>query len=190
MPPLVQLARPLKLRSLTHLLRIGGVDVFVHWSVLVIAALMIAGGTRKPLLAITVLACWMGVLLLHECGHMIMARRKRCRVLSIRLYPVFGLCEFETPWSRVDRALIAWGGVLAQAVIGIPLVVWILIIGYTPFEPLNAVLALFGFFSLAEAALNLIPKAPLDGAIAWDLIPALISRNREQRNKRPPVWRR
>jgi Zn-dependent protease len=190
MPALIEMPRPVKLERLTRILRVRGVDVYVHWSVLAIAAVMIVGGIRKPLLAVTVLISWIGVLLLHECGHMIMAHRKRCEVLNIQLYPIFGLCEFETPWSRIDRAKIAWGGVVAQAVVGIPLVTWILVFGYTPFEPLNAALALFGFFSLVEATFNLIPKPPLDGAVAWDLIPALINRARDRRNKRPPAWRR
>jgi hypothetical protein len=97
-------------------------------------------------------------------------------VFSIELYPIYGITRFETPWSRFDHCVIAWGGVLAQAIVALPLVAWVAVFGYTRFEPANVVLALLGFFSLGVAAFNLLFFAPLDGIPAWGLIPALIER--------------
>jgi Zn-dependent protease len=179
----IKLAKPLRLRRLTELMRINGVSVFVHWSVFLIAALMLLNAPRRPGLILVAFTAWLSILLIHECGHMIAAHRKKCAVFSIKLYPIFGVTYFQTPWSRFDHCVIAWGGVLAQAVIAIPLVAWVAIAGYTPFEPINAVLALLGFYSLAVAAFNLIPVAPLDGAIAWQIVPEFIRRQRERRNR-------
>ncbi len=53
----------------------------------------------------------MALMLLHESGHMLAAHNKGCQVLGIELYPIFGLCRFEAPWSRFDHCVIAWGGV-------------------------------------------------------------------------------
>jgi len=118
-----------------------------------------------------------------------MAQRRGYEPLSIEIYPIHGIARFEMPESRFDRALIAWGGVLAQAVIGIPLVASVTAFGYTPFEAINALLAILGGFSLSVAAFNLLPVAPLDGAAAWDLIPAFIERKRTRRNKRVYPYR-
>jgi Zn-dependent protease len=106
-----------------------------------------------------------------------------CRVWSIEIYPVHGFTRFDMPWSRFDHCIIAWGGVIAQSVVALPLVAWILWFGYTPFEPLNAALAILGAFSLGVAVFNLIPVAPLDGAMAWSLLPEFIRRLRNRQRK-------
>jgi stage IV sporulation protein FB len=125
----------------------------------------------------------LSVLLIHESGHMLVAHRMGCEVFSIELYPIFGITRFQTPWSRLDHCKIAWGGVLAQAVVAVPFVIWVAVMGFTRFEAVNAVLALLSFFSLGVALFNLIPVPPLDGSVAWGLIPAVIKRRLERRNR-------
>ena len=105
------------------------------------------------------------------------------------LYPIFGLASFEVPNSRIDRALIAWGGVLAQLAVAIPLTLYIVLAGYTPFEPLNAVLAILGGYSLVVVAFNLLPIRPRDGSRAWDLIPAWFEQRRIRKNRGPLMYR-
>jgi Zn-dependent protease len=165
-------------------MRVKGVDVYFHWSVFLIGSLILLGALRQPLVALVGLAAWLSVLLIHEFGHLIVANRMGYDALSIEIFPIFGLARFEMPETRFDKAMIAWGGVLAQAVVGIPLVALVIAFGYTPFEAVNALLAILGGFSLCIAALNLLPIAPLDGATAWDLIPAFIERRRTRRRKR------
>ena len=189
MPKLIQWTTPIRPEKLTHIMKIRGVDVFVHWSVFLIAAFMILGAFQRPALTLVGLASYLSVLL-HETGHLIAAHRRGSEVLSIKLYPIFGITHFETPWSRFDHCVIAWGGVIAQALIAIPLVVGIEFFGLTPFEPVNAALAIFGFFSLAVACFNLLPIPPLDGATAWGIIPALVERARSGGRKSTMKWRR
>jgi hypothetical protein len=57
-----------KFNKLFEVMQIKGVKVFVHWSVLLIGALILLGALEEPLLAFTVLAAYYGVILLHECG--------------------------------------------------------------------------------------------------------------------------
>ncbi len=187
MPKTIEIPTPVRIERLTRVMRIKGVDVSVHWSVLVIAALILCSAVRRPVMAVVGLTAYLSVLLIHECGHLILARQRRCEVFGIELYPIYGITRFETPWSRFDHCVIAWGGVLAQALVALPLVSWVAVFGYTPFEPVNVVLALLGFFSLGVAAFNLLPFAPLDGITAWGLIPALIERARAPRSR--PGWR-
>jgi Zn-dependent protease len=97
-----------------------------------------------------------------------------------RIYPIWGITRFQIPWSRFDHCVIAWGGVLAQAVIAVPLAAFITIFGYTKIEGVNVVLALLGGISLLVAIFNLLPFPPLDGAMAWRIIPAYVKQRRSR----------
>jgi hypothetical protein len=68
-----------------------------HWSVLVIGTLL--GAIERPVETIAAWSAYFGVILIHECGHMIAAQRKRCEVFSIELYPNHGFVRFRSPWS-------------------------------------------------------------------------------------------
>ena len=179
----------LKVSRLTRVRRVLGVDVYVHWSIFLIAAVMLLGTLRKPLATLIGLAAYLGVLIVHESGHLIMAHLRGYDALSIELYPIFGIARFEQPGSRFDRAAIAWGGVLAQAIVGVPLAVYVAVLGYTRWEALNAALGILGYFSLGIAVFNLLPLGPLDGSVAWDLIPAFIQRRQIRRSKRMASYR-
>jgi Zn-dependent protease len=174
---------------LTRVAQIGGVDVYIHWSIIAFGIVILAGVTQKATVTLFGMASYLGLLILHESGHLIMARRRGYQVYSMALYPIFGLASFEAPDSRVDRALIAWGGVLAQFVVAAPLTLYLALVGYTPFEPLNAVLAILGGYSLLVATFNLLPVRPLDGSKAWDLIPAWFEQRRMRRSRRPLEYR-
>ncbi len=64
------------------------------------------------------------------------------------------------PWSKFDHCVIAWGGVIARAVVAVPILLVVTLYGYTRFEATNAVLALLGFFSVGVAVFNLLPVKP------------------------------
>ena len=176
--PLVRVITPIRIDKLTRIVQIRGVDTYVHWTVFAVAALILAGVGSRPVLSLVGMSCYLGLLLIHEVGHLIAAQRLGCKVLSIKLYPIFGFTEFETPWTRLDHCIIAWSGVLAQAVVAIPLVTWVSFFGFTHNGPINAVFAILGYYSLGVAIFNLLPFPPLDGATAWGLLPALWARRR------------
>src|ERR1700722_20383268 len=117
---------------LIHVAQVRGVDVYVHWSIFAILIVVLAGLTRKPVSTLLGMMAYLGLLIIHESGHLTMARRRGYQAFSMALYPIFGLASFEAPDTRIDRALIAWGGVLAQFVVAIPLTAYIVLIGYTP----------------------------------------------------------
>lgn len=174
----------LKLKKLAHVGSVRGVPLYVHWSVFAIAGIMLVGSIQRPAMVLVGVLSYLSVLLVHECGHMIAAQRRKYKVWSIELYPIIGFCRYEEPWSKFDRCAIAWGGVVAQAIIGVPLAAWVMIFGPTRFESFNAFLVILGLYSLCVAAFNLIPVAPLDGATAWKLIPAWFARRQESRRNR------
>lgn len=170
-------------------MEIRGVKVYAHWSVVLIGTVILLGAVEEPWLSFVVLLSYYGVILIHECGHMIAAQRKGCAVWSIELYPVWGITRFDEPYFSRDYCIIAWSGVLAQALIAIPLVAWVEVFGYTPYQPANAVLAILGFFSMSMVVFNLLPVRPLDGAIAWRLLLTLFRRSSTHTQKSEPGWR-
>jgi Zn-dependent protease len=183
MPRNFEMPTPIRIDKLTRLFRVRGVDVYVHWTVFLIAATMIAISIRQPWLTLAAGASWLALILLHECGHMIAAQRRQFHVLAIYLYPIHGRCCYSQPWSRFDDCVIAWGGVIAQFVVAVPLVVWLVVAGYSRFDPINAVIAILGGYSLCVAVLNLIPVGGLDGVKAWGIIPEYIKRSRLKKRK-------
>lgn len=185
MPPLVRLANPIRLQKLTNVMQIRGVNTYVHWSVFAVIAFILAGVASRPGLTILGLLCYLSIFLIHEAGHALVAQRKGCRVLSIQIYPIFAITQFEAPWSRLDHSVIAWGGVLAQAIFFVPLVSWVAAFGYSRFEWFNMIIAILGFYSLAVAIFNLLPVRPLDGATAWRLFPELLAERRRKVNRKP-----
>lgn len=178
-----------KLGWLARVARVSHVDIYVHWSVFLIGALVLWSARRNPLPAVVGLTAYLAILLIHESGHLIIARRRGYDALSIAIYPIFGIARFERPSSRFDRGVIAWGGVLAQTIVSVPIVLCVQVFGYTPWEPLNAALAILGAFSLGIGAFNLLPIRPLDGSVAWDLIPAFLEQRRLQKNRRVVPYR-
>jgi Zn-dependent protease len=179
----------IKLGWLTRIARISQVDIYVHWSIFLIGALTLLGALKKSLPTLVGLTAYLAILIIHESGHLFIARRRGYDALSIELYPVFGIARFERPGSRFDRDLIAWGGVLAQTIVSVPIALYVAVFGYTPWETLNSALVMLGAASLCIAAFNLLPFRPLDGYVAWDLIPAFLERRRLRRNRRVIPYR-
>lgn len=180
------------MKRLTLKARIKGVDVYFHWSILLAGGVIIAGSWPRVHLGLTVAGAGLAILLIHEWGHVYAARRRRCDVWSVEIYPVLGVTHYSAPYSRYDECVIAWGGVAAQAVVAVPFIAWVALFGYTPFDQLNAALSILGGYSLFVAIFNLLPVPPLDGATAWELIPLSIGRalNAWRRRSRQPPWQR
>jgi Zn-dependent protease len=147
--------------------------VYVHWSVFAVTAVMMLSAIENAAATLFAVSAYLGVLLLHEWGHLVAAQRRRCAVWSIELYPLHGFTRISAPASHYDACVIAWGGVLAQLTLAAPLIVAVTIFGFTPIGPLNALIAMFGYFSAMVAVLNLFPVPRLDGATAWQIVPHL-----------------
>lgn len=94
-------------KKLTKVMEVRGVGVCLHWSVLLVGTLILLGAFERPAETLVAWTCYFSVLLIHECGHMVLAQRKGCMVSGIVLYPIAGLCCYRTPWSKYDDAVIA-----------------------------------------------------------------------------------
>ena len=147
----------------TRLFRWRGVPVLAHWSI-VFGLLIVGGGFRwNP-------AAWLGfvlIVLIHEMGHAWLAMNYRRRVLRIEMTAMGGLCVYEGGGPPIQRAVIAWGGVLGQMLLlGAVLVAQL--IGLWPTGLFFLILAdTLIRFNLFIAGFNLLPFRGLDGGEAW-----------------------
>jgi Zn-dependent protease len=160
-----------------HLLigRWRGAPILLHWS-WPLGALLLTRLSFAPL-------AWLGFALLtlaHELGHGWLVRRYRLRLTAIELLPFGGECRFTGPATDRELATIAWGGVAAQALV---LVVVLVVTSAWPLPALAPLWAVLVSSNLWMIGLNLLPIAPLDGAWAWKL-PAMWWRARAERRRR------
>lgn len=155
---------PMHPRSLIQVAQIKGVAVYVHWSVFLISAIVLIESVERPALTFVALASYLAILVIHESGHLITARRQGCEPIAMEIFPLHGLAISRTSGWQWDEAVITWGGVTAQALLGLPLTLWISIFGLTHFDPINVFLAILGPFNLFVAAINLLPIGKLDSA--------------------------
>jgi Zn-dependent protease len=151
-----------------------GAPVRLHWT-LPLVALMFGQGRFVP-------GFWLGfvlIVLIHELGHAIMVRRFRCAVMSIDVHGMGGVCRWSGSPTAIQRAWIAWGGVLAQLVALAAAYVAVALAGPPGTLFTMHLAAAFTTTNVWLIALNLLPVPPLDGAEAWKL-PGLLRRRRRR----------
>ena len=145
----------------------------LHWT-LPLGALVFGRGRFDP-------GFWVGfilVVLIHEIGHAAMVRRFRCRVLAIDVHALGGVCRWQGEPTAIERALIAWGGVTAQAALYVVTLAAIGVLGDPPTAFAFQLATAYTSTNLYLIAINLLPVPPLDGAEAWKLVPLLARRLR------------
>lgn len=153
-----------------------GAPIRIHWST-PLGVLFFTGFRFIP-------GAWLGfvlVILIHELGHALMVAAYGQRTIAIDVHGFGGLCWWDGYPTPMGRAMIAWGGVIAQAALALATLVIVTFAG-PPEAPFAA--ALVGSFvgpNLATIATNLLPIPPLDGAEAWKILPILRSRMRRRR---------
>jgi Zn-dependent protease len=159
-----------------HIGEVLGAPVRLHWSI-PIGAVVLGRFRFVPWFW----AAFLVLVLIHELGHAIMVRAAKARVLSIDAHGAGGVCWWQGDVSDIWRALIAWGGVLAQAVVLACAYAWLVFVGY-PTTSIGAGFAdAFTNSNLWLIAINLIPIPGFDGAEAWRLFPAIVRWRRERR---------
>jgi Zn-dependent protease len=162
----------------TGSLRLGrwfGIDVKVHWSVLIIALLLAASLTRLvgagP--AVAGVLAFLASILVHEFAHALTARRFGVGTRSIQLWALGGVARLdrEAPSARAEGWIAAAGPIASLALaIGAVGTWWWFDDGLD--RPLVAVVGWIGLVNGVLAGFNLLPGAPLDGgrivkAIRW-----------------------
>ncbi len=135
-----------------------------------VGALVFGGGSLAGA------GAYLFLVLAHELGHAVLVSRAGLAVRAVSLHFGGGECWHDDTPSAMARAKIAWGGVLAQA-----LVLVTAVLAYALFPNVASdltagrVLFVLTFSNAAMIAWNLLPIEPYDGARAWQL-PVLYAR--------------
>ncbi len=142
-----------------------GIPVRVHWTTPL--GIIVLSGFRTEPVAWLALAF---VIFVHELGHALMVRRVGAGVISMDLTGIGGECSWVGSVTPRGRASIAWGGVLAQALLLFATVACVAVLGRPDKGPVQEIYTAFTASNFLLLALNLVPVRPLDGVEAWRLV--------------------
>ena len=144
--------------------RCYGAPLRIHWTTPV-GAYVFTGADYVP-------GAWLGFILLvlaHEIGHAVLVRSFRCRIVSIDVHGLGGVCSWQGGASEKQRATIAWGGILGQLVILLTTLVWAKSVDLASHPFVAQLVSALTATNMMMMLLNLLPVRPLDGAEAWRL---------------------
>lgn len=151
--------------------RLFGIPLRLHWSFLVMTAVMLAMSGFQIVAGLGSLVAYVVLILAHELGHALVGRLWGERVVSITLFGYGGECQLTaTHPSRLSRETIAWAGVLAQALIYC--LTALLAARFTIAEGtfFRGVMRVFTTENAIFMGINLLPIRPIDGRTAWPLL--------------------
>lgn len=155
--------------------RFAGIDVFMHWTFLVLLAWIGASyllrGTSflEAAGAIGFVLAIFGCVILHEFGHALTARRYGIRTEDITLLPIGGVARLERmPDDPVEELLVAAAGPAVNVVIAAVLAGLLALTGgiasILPGDPFSgSFLANLLWVNILLVMFNLLPAFPMDG---------------------------
>jgi Zn-dependent protease/CBS domain-containing protein len=173
---------------------IAGIDIYIHWSWLIIFALLTwslgdfyythfrswNSGTAYAVAAISAILLFATVLL-HELAHSFTARARGLPVNTITLYLFGGVSSLtEEPADARTELLVAFAGPLTSlALSGLCFLLFAVGRGSWPSE-VTAILNYLAVINLLLAGFNMIPGFPLDGGRVFRSIVWSITKNRRR----------
>ncbi len=153
--------------------RIAGTDIKVHLTFLILLAYLALGGYRQggsegAISATVILLALFGCVLLHEFGHILMARRFGVRTPDVILLPIGGVARLERiPSEPKQEFLIAIAGPLVTLAIAVVLYLILSLDGSPPglgwLEADETVLDFLFRANVWLLGFNLLPAFPMDG---------------------------
>jgi stage IV sporulation protein FB len=157
-----------------RIFRIAGTDVKVHVTFVLLLiwqglAVYPSGGAEAVLVTIGLIVAVFTCVLLHEFGHILMARRFGIRTPDVILLPIGGLARLERmPEQPRQELLIALAGPVVTLVIALGFYFYLLIQGTVPdvfsleFSDESAA-GLLMHINFMLLFFNLLPAFPMDG---------------------------
>lgn len=157
--------------------------IYIHWSILLVMAIIFLSGYKDPIQSIIIVLSYFSILLLHEYGHGYVVKRIGYEVIETRFSFLHGLCVYEDPHNEMHNIKIAWGGVLAQLMVAIPLIILSRFKITYDIPYFGVISNILGNINLMIAIFNMAPIRGLDGYTAWKIVP-VIHRNWRNRSLR------
>ena len=168
--------------------RWSGIPVSLHWTVLLIFPWLYAF-TGSFMFALIGSLAYVVVLIVHEFGHVAVARWRGHYVESIDLQGLHGRTALGSHASHRDEIAIAWGGVGAQAIVLAATLVFAPMLdrvgNYWVAMVAGPVILMFTKWNIFLMVAALLPIGPMDGHKAWAVIPLIRQRLRKKRKVTP-----
>jgi Zn-dependent protease/predicted transcriptional regulator len=178
------------MRSNIKLGRISGIEIGLHYSWFIIAALIVFSlgqhfrqvnpywsSSQIWITALFTAFLFFVSLLLHELSHSLVAQARGLKVKAITLFALGGVSQIQDDATDAKTEFrVAIAGPIASLLLGFGCLVIAFGLGWhRPAEPrtgMTAVLVWLGYINVALAVFNMIPGFPLDGgrvlrAIVW-----------------------
>jgi Zn-dependent protease/CBS domain-containing protein len=156
--------------------RIAGIRIGVHWSWLIVFALIVWSlasavfPSQNPgfsdgeyvVMAVVAALAFFASLLLHELGHALQARRDGVEIDGINLWLFGGVAQFKGGFPSAGAEFrIAIAGPLVSLALGV-LFTLVAVFAGLP-NAVDGVVAWLGYINLILLVFNLLPALPLDG---------------------------
>lgn len=156
--------------------RVAGIEIGIHWSWLVVVALItwsLAAGvfpetnpglsdTTYLVMALVAVPVFFATLLLHELGHALQAQREDMQIDGITLWVFGGVAKFAGHFPSAGAEFrIAIAGPLVTFVLGIAFLATSVLVPLP--AAVDGTLHWLGYINLLLLAFNLLPAFPLDG---------------------------
>jgi Zn-dependent protease len=156
--------------------RVAGIQIFVHWTFLILIGWIVYINLKQGMSAIDILWSVMFILTLfacvtfHELGHALAAKRYHIITRNITLLPIGGLAQLESiPEKPKEELVVAFAGPLVNIIIAAVLFViiqpnpeMIQSMDLSKLSHHNFLLSLM-VVNIWLAVFNLIPAFPMDG---------------------------
>jgi Zn-dependent protease/predicted transcriptional regulator len=155
--------------------RIAGINVFVHWTFVILLGWIALiyylphHSVADAVLGVAFIIALFGIVVLHELGHALAARRYGIATRDITLLPIGGVARLERmPEDPKQEIVVALAGPAVNVVLAAILFV-VLSLG-AGFQDYGAVVQVGGHFlnqllwvNIVLAGFNLLPAFPMDG---------------------------
>lgn len=151
--------------------RIAGIPVRIHWTFLVLLALVVLAYESAGVQATVDGLAWVLALFVcvvaHEVAHCVVARHHGATVRGIVLFPLGGMSQLESmPTGSSDEFAIAAIGPLTSIAAGAAFAAVAIVIGSRIWPPTlfaGPWLVRLAWLNIALGAFNLLPAIPMDG---------------------------
>jgi len=153
--------------------RVFGIEIYIHATFVMllgwVAFSHIAGGVGAMWRGLALVICVFGIVVLHELGHALVAKRFGVRTRDITLLPIGGVARLERmPEKPLEELLVAVAGPAVNVVLA--LLLWSLLAFTGSSTNLSGIGLVGGPFltkllwvNVSLAAFNLLPAFPMDG---------------------------
>ena len=156
--------------------RIAGIDLYLHWTFVLLLAgafafyLFGVGGLGVALAGVGLIVAVFACVVFHELGHALMARRFGVPTRDITLYPIGGVARLQRiPEHPKQELLIAIAGPAVNVVLAAVLLVVVLVTGQSLMPgaglaaPAERFVPTLMWLNVLLVAFNLLPAFPMDG---------------------------